>query len=70
MTNTDSPISTDRADRIRERFIARAAITRADAHAAQARGDMAAADALSRLAESQERMAAKRYESMRVVGTL
>ena len=61
-----SPITDTKADAIRDRFLRIAAERRADAKAAEARGDMAAADSLSRLAESQERMAAKRYESMTI----
>lgn len=66
----DNPITATRADAIRDRFLSRAAAMRQDAIALRAQGDDVNADALIRLAESQERMAAKRYESMTIVGAL
>lgn len=65
-----SPITAVKADAIRDRFLRIAAERRTQADAAEAAGDLVTADALRRLAESQERMAAKRYESMRIVGSL
>lgn len=63
---SNSPITATKADAIRDRFLRIAAEHRADAKAAEARGDMKTADALCRLAESQERMATKRYEAMTI----
>lgn len=57
-------IPAPRADAIRDRFVRIAAERRTQAAAARAAGDTTSADALDRLAESQERMAAKRYEAM------
>lgn len=61
-----SPITATKADAIRDRFLRIAAERRTDADAAEARGDHATAENLRTLAESQERMAAKRYESMTI----
>lgn len=61
-----SPITATKADAIRDRFLRIATERRADADAAEARGDIATAASLRTLAESQERMAAKRYESMTI----
>ena len=62
-------ITAARASAIRARFTRVAADHRASADTYEAAGDLVTADRLRRLAESQERMATKRYESMRVVGT-
>lgn len=58
-----NPITATRADAIRDRFLRIAAERRADATRAT---DPADAARLIALAESQERMAAKRYEAMTV----
>lgn len=58
-----NPIDTPRADVIRERFLS-VAKTNRDAAARMPAG--VDRDALLRAAESQERMAAKRYEAMKV----
>jgi DNA-binding ferritin-like protein len=65
-----TPISADRADVIRERFARIAAERRAQADEAERNGDHDTAAALRNIAESQERMAAKRYERMTIVGAL
>ena len=62
----NNPITTAKADAIRDRFLAQAVQHRADAAAFRAQGDTVNADALDRLAESKDRMAAKRYETMTV----
>ena len=58
-----NPITATKADAIRDRFLRIAAERRADAALAT---DPAQRDALIALAESQERMAQKRYESMTI----
>lgn len=63
----ESPISASKADTIRDRFTRLAAENRAQADAAEASGDSAKAESLRTLADSQDRMAVKRYEAMRVV---
>lgn len=61
-----NPITAAKADVIRDRFLANAAQSRAWAADAEARGDNDAASNLIRMAQSQERMAQKRYEAMTV----
>lgn len=58
-----NPITATKADAIRDRFLRIAAERRADAARTN---DPADAARLIALAESQERMAAKRYEAMTV----
>ena len=57
-------MNSTRADAIRNRLMRIATDTLDAAAVAEARGDRITADSLYRLAESQERMAAKRYEAM------
>ena len=59
-------VTATKADAIRDRFTANAARYRAEAERLTEQGDLVNADALTRLAESHERMAAKRYEAMTV----
>lgn len=62
-----NPITADRAEQIRARFLGFAEKSRQDAAEAEARGDHEAARLLIATAESQERMAQKRYEAMKIV---
>lgn len=64
-----NPITPDKADVIRARFMARAATLRHEADFMEAAAPQTAAY-LRRAADSQERMATKRYESMHIVGSI
>ena len=64
------PITNTEADTIRARFVRCAAESRASADQFEAAGDHESAAHCRHLAESQDRMSAKRYEAMRVVGRL
>ena len=59
-------VTATKADAIRDRFTANAARYRAEAERLAAQGEHTNAAALICLAESHERMAAKRYEAMTV----